>query len=120
MIGAFVSTMEYHSETARELDAIWRSGLANYITTQSEFSRVLQDIQQRRFGRMQALAELGPAFASKLLAARSPSDIFAAWQEWATRWFTVTAENYRQLISESREMDELETRFLPAPEAADE
>jgi hypothetical protein len=111
--------MEYHSETARELDAIWWSGLANYIKTQSEFGRALQNAYQCWHGRMQAMAELGPAFASKMLAARSPSDVFTAWQEWATRWSTTTAESYSQLISDGRKMGEREARFLP-PKAADE
>ncbi len=61
--------MEYHSETARELATVWRSGLANYIKTQSEFGRVLLNTHQRWLGHMQATAELGPAFASKLLTA---------------------------------------------------
>ena len=110
--------MEYHSETAREFARAWQSGLANYIKTQSEFSDALQNTYERWFRRMQATAESGPVLGLKLLAARSPSDVFAAWQEWATGLCTTTAEGYSQSISDGRKMAELEARFVP-PETAD-
>jgi hypothetical protein len=78
--------MENSSETTRAFAAIWQRGVADYINAQSEFSRALQNSNQRWLGRIQSMAEVGSAFASKLIAARSPLDAFAAWQEWAAQW----------------------------------
>jgi|SRR5579863_7345934 hypothetical protein len=67
----------------------------------------LQNTYELWFLRMQATAESGPVLGLKLLAARSPSDVLAAWQEWATRLSTTTAEDYSPLIGDGRKMGEL-------------
>ena len=73
----------------------------------------LQNTYELWFFPMQATAESGPVLGLKLLAARSPSDVFAAWQEWATRLSTTTAEGYSQSIGDGRKMGEPEARFRP-------
>jgi len=114
-----MSVLAHHSETARELEAFWQSGLAKFVSTQEQVGRTQQQAQKNWLGCMQAMAEAGSAFASRLFTARSPSDTFAAWQEYTTRLLSVTIENYWQLVSDGQQLGDLETRFLPAPEDAD-
>jgi hypothetical protein len=112
--------MEYGSETASAFAAIWQSGVADYIDAQSEFSLALQNSNQHWLGRIQSMAELGSAFASKLIAARSPLDAFAAWQDWAAQWVKISAENWQQLFSDGQKIGELESRLVATVDAADE
>jgi hypothetical protein len=109
--------MEYGSETARAFAAMWQGGVSEYANAQSEFSRTLQ---QRWLGRIQSMAEVGSAFASKLTAARSPLDAFAAWQEWAAQWLKISAENWQQLLSDGQKVGELESRLVATADATDE
>ena len=48
--------MENSSETANAFAAIWQGGVADYINVQSEFSRALQNSNQRWLGRIQSMA----------------------------------------------------------------
>ena len=109
--------MENGSETARAFAAMWQGGVSEYFNAQSEFSRALQ---QRWLDRIQSMAEVGSAFASKLIAARSPLDAFAAWQEGAAQWLKISAENWQQLFSDGQKIGELEGRLVAAADAADE
>ena len=112
--------MENGSETTRAIAAMWQGGVSEYINAQSEFSRALQNSNQRWLGRIQSMAEVGSAFASKLIAARSPLDAFAAWQDWAAQWLKISAENWRQLFSDSQKIGELESRLVATADAANE
>ena len=111
--------MENGSETASAFAAMWQGGVSEYFNAQSEFSRALQ-IPQRWLGRIQSMAEVGSAFASKLIAARSPLDAFAAWQEGAAQWLKISAENWQQLFSDGQKIGELEGRLVAAADGADE
>jgi hypothetical protein len=66
------------------------------------------------------MAEVGSAFASKLIAARSPLDAFTAWQEWAAQWLKMSAENWQQLFSDGQKIGEVESRLVAATDVADE
>jgi 1,4-dihydroxy-2-naphthoyl-CoA synthase len=82
-------------------------------------NKVVPD-DQGWLGRIQLMAEVGSAFASKLIAARSPLDAFAAWQEGAAQWLKISAENWQRLFSDGQKIGELESRLVAAADAADE
>ncbi len=113
MMGTRVTT-RYSSETAYAAAAIRQSGMTDCIKTQNEFNKALQTINQHWLGRIQSMAELGSAIASKLIEARSPC-VSVNWQfqptSLPTEWYI--------LAMQQRPPRELESRLIATTDAAD-
>jgi hypothetical protein len=106
-----MSEPTYRSEAVKELAAVWKTGIADLVKWQQNFAKAyaelcatLRDENQQRIDRVQLKLHSASELVRKLTAARSILDAIAAYQEWATQWQRLIAENDQQLLADSEKL----------------
>jgi hypothetical protein len=95
-----------------ELAALGKKRMGEFMRVHTEFLDELQETNRHWLDRIQSEANLASEFASKLSAARSMPDAMAVSRDWATQYFSMLAEDGKQLADDTRKFMERGVRLL--------
>jgi hypothetical protein len=84
------------------------------LRMQQEMFDMLQDISRDWLVRGTAQAELAFKLPNKLTTAHSPSDAFAAYQEWLSEWLNLCSEGSARFVSDGQKLVDTGVRCFSA------
>jgi hypothetical protein len=103
-----------------DLAALNKKRIEEFVRAQTEYLDEIQVANKHWLDRIQSEANLVSELASKLSAARSMPDAMAASQDWATQYFTMLAEDGKQLADDTRKFMETGARLFSSGFAAEQ
>jgi hypothetical protein len=92
--------------------ALGKKRFEDFVNAQIELLDKLQGTNRQWFDRIQSEAKLASESGSKLTAARSIPEAVTAYQEWASQWFEMLAEDRKHLLTDYQMFTESAARLL--------